>query len=99
MLSEKMRESLDSGIAEGDSELHGKKDIMSILVRARISETEGQYKMSDEAMMNQVLTFLGAGHETTGRYYLLPLFLVSGLTCTLMITLASGLAWVRLWFL
>ncbi|KAL0069273.1 hypothetical protein AAF712_003638 [Marasmius tenuissimus] len=65
MLSDKIRESLESGITEGDSELHGKKDIMSILVRARISETEGQYKMSDEAMMNQVLTFLGAGHETT----------------------------------
>lgn len=65
ILSEKMRESLDSGITEGDSELHGKKDIMSILVRARTSEVEGQYKMSDAAMVNQVLTFLGAGHETT----------------------------------
>ncbi|KAG7095348.1 hypothetical protein E1B28_006108 [Marasmius oreades] len=65
MLSQKMRASSDSGIAEGDSELHGKKDIMSILVRARTSEIEGQYKMSDEAMMDQVLTFLGAGHETT----------------------------------
>ncbi|KAK7027335.1 hypothetical protein VNI00_015298 [Paramarasmius palmivorus] len=65
MLDEKIRESLDSGIAAGDSELHGKKDIMSILVRARTSESEGAYKMSDKAMINQVLTFLGAGHETT----------------------------------
>ncbi|ESK89408.1 cytochrome p450 [Moniliophthora roreri MCA 2997] len=65
MLNEKMRESLESGISAGDSELHGKKDIMSILVRARTSESDGSYKMSDKAMMDQVLTFIGAGHETT----------------------------------
>ncbi|KAL0573760.1 hypothetical protein V5O48_008203 [Marasmius crinis-equi] len=65
MLSEKVHEALESGVTGADSELHGKKDIMSILVRARTSESEGQYKMSDEAMVDQVLTFLGAGHETT----------------------------------
>uniref|UniRef100_A0A0W0GDZ4 Cytochrome p450 n=1 Tax=Moniliophthora roreri TaxID=221103 RepID=A0A0W0GDZ4_MONRR len=68
-----------------------KKDIMSLLVRARKAEmnkqeralekssvvqTSGTYTMSDTEMMDQVLTFLGAGHETT----------------------ASGLAWT-LWLL
>jgi len=41
---------------------------MSILVRARKADLDsktGGYAMSDEAMMDQVLTFLGAGHETT----------------------------------
>jgi len=73
MLREKMKESVESGMIEGDSELSGKKDIMSILVRARTREVGSGYKMSDEAMMAQVLTFLGAGHETTA----------SGLTWTL----------------
>ncbi|KAK7468924.1 hypothetical protein VKT23_003420 [Stygiomarasmius scandens] len=70
-----------------------KKDIMSLLVRARKAEEESRekersklgmgapagpepYRMSDKEMMDQVLTFLGAGHETT----------------------ASGLAWT-LWLL
>ncbi|KAF9269706.1 cytochrome P450 [Marasmius fiardii PR-910] len=79
MLMEKMRETSNSGVTEGDSELHGKKDIMSILVRARTSELEGQYKMSDMAMMNQViqLTFLGAGHETTASGLAWTLWLLS----------------------
>ncbi|KAL1746407.1 cytochrome P450 [Schizophyllum fasciatum] len=43
-----------------------KRDIMSILVRARMAdEGRGGYAMSDGDMMDQVLTFLGAGHETT----------------------------------
>ncbi len=54
-LQEKMRESLDSGMVEGDAELSGKKDIMSILVRARTREVGGGYRMSDEAMMDQVV--------------------------------------------
>jgi len=61
-----------------------KKDIMSLLVRARANEekanagvsTISDYRMSNKEMMNQVLTFLGAGHETT----------------------ASGLSWT-LWLL
>ena len=73
ILEEKMKEAHS---APGDFET--KKDIMSILVRARMAEekaNEGKrlgYAMSDGEMMDQVLTFLGAGHETT----------------------ASGLAWV-----
>ncbi|KAF9029929.1 cytochrome P450 [Hymenopellis radicata] len=50
------------------SDIDSKKDVMSILVRARMSgggkDSDG-YVMSDQAMMDQVLTFLGAGHETT----------------------------------
>ncbi|KAH8110546.1 cytochrome P450 [Phellopilus nigrolimitatus] len=54
-------------VAASDSTLAGKKDVMSLLVQARMRETnEGPgYRMSDGMMMEQVLTFLGAGHETT----------------------------------
>ncbi|KAF9567301.1 cytochrome P450 [Agrocybe pediades] len=71
MLEEKLK---DSNLILNDSD--AKKDIMSILVRARKAELDGGkggYAMSDQAMMDQVLTFLGAGHETTA----------SGLTWTL----------------
>ncbi|KAJ3508860.1 hypothetical protein NLJ89_g5522 [Agrocybe chaxingu] len=71
MLEAKMR---DSDLVLNDSD--AKRDIMSILVRARKAELDGgkgEYAMSDRAMMDQVLTFLGAGHETTA----------SGLTWTL----------------
>jgi len=63
MLVEKME---DSAVALSDTET--KRDIMSLLVRARKSDLEKDgvgYAMSDAAMMDQVLTFLGAGHETT----------------------------------
>ncbi|KIJ32712.1 hypothetical protein M422DRAFT_35753 [Sphaerobolus stellatus SS14] len=58
MLDEKLREA-----DVKDSET--KKDIMSLLVRARMNDTEDGYKMTDKDLMEQVLTFLGAGHETT----------------------------------
>uniref|UniRef100_A0A8H8CGE5 Cytochrome P450 n=1 Tax=Psilocybe cubensis TaxID=181762 RepID=A0A8H8CGE5_PSICU len=61
MLAEKMS---DSAVSLSDSET--KRDIMSLLVRARQADSKaGGYAMSDQAMMDQVLTFLGAGHETT----------------------------------
>ncbi|KAK0467030.1 cytochrome P450 [Desarmillaria tabescens] len=72
ILSEKVKDLEESGISAND--MHAKKDIMSLLMRARASET-GQrgYAMNDNIMVDQVLTFLGAGHETTA----------SGLTWTL----------------
>ncbi|KAI0042708.1 cytochrome P450 [Auriscalpium vulgare] len=39
-------------------------DIMSLLVRARQRETKGGYKLSEEALVDQVLTFVGAGQES-----------------------------------
>ncbi|TFK35848.1 cytochrome P450 [Crucibulum laeve] len=66
MLAEKMA---DSAVSLSDTD--AKRDIMSLLVRARTADLQenkekaGGYAMSDEAMMDQVLTFLGAGHETT----------------------------------
>lgn len=61
ILQEKMNE---MNAAPGDHET--KKDIMSILVRARMMDNgKSGYTMSDSDMMDQVLTFLGAGHETT----------------------------------
>ncbi|KAG6911171.1 hypothetical protein DXG01_003911 [Tephrocybe rancida] len=62
ILAERMR---DSAVAVSDSE--AKRDVMSLLVRARKAELKdkGAYAMSDKDMMEQVLTFLGAGHETT----------------------------------
>ncbi|KAG6831755.1 hypothetical protein H0H92_007907 [Tricholoma furcatifolium] len=63
ILAERMRE--DSAIAGTDTE--AKRDVMSLLVRARKADLadKERYAMSDKAMMEQVLTFLGAGHETT----------------------------------
>ncbi|KXN89724.1 Cytochrome P450 3A12 [Leucoagaricus sp. SymC.cos] len=71
ILKEKMRES-----HAVEMEQERKKDIMSLLVRARKESLENEltgYTLSDAAMVDQVLTFLGAGHETTA----------SGLTWTL----------------
>ncbi|KAF5344892.1 hypothetical protein D9758_011593 [Tetrapyrgos nigripes] len=90
ILAQKLQEA--GGLDSADTST--KKDIMSLLVRARKAEEEARekekaklgmgvaaagvesYRMSDKEMMDQVLTFLGAGHETT----------------------ASGLAWT-LWLL
>ncbi|KAL0580962.1 hypothetical protein V5O48_001054 [Marasmius crinis-equi] len=69
----------------------GKNDIMSILVRARIEtlrrqqlsgDSDDSYAMSEAEMMDQVLNFLGAGHETTA----------AGLTWTLWL-LANSKEW------
>ncbi|KAF8875065.1 cytochrome P450 [Infundibulicybe gibba] len=71
MLQDKMQ---DSAVTLSDTD--AKRDIMSLLVRARMADLakdKTAYAMSDEAMVDQVLTFLGAGHETTA----------SGLTWTL----------------
>ncbi|KAI5117975.1 hypothetical protein M0805_004908 [Coniferiporia weirii] len=65
ILEEKVAEA--AAVSASDSILSGKKDVMSLLVQARVQEaTDGSgFKMSDSMMMEQVLTFLGAGHETT----------------------------------
>jgi len=91
MLREKMR---DSTVTLSDSE--AKRDIMSLLVRARKADvdikTDG-YAMSDEAMMDQVVRF---PYSTLKKYLfisnLLPqlTFLGAGHETT-----ASGLAWVN----
>jgi len=60
VLDERMREALVVGVTD----VEAKRDIMSLLVRARMSDKdETAYKMNDDQMMDQVLTFLGAGHE------------------------------------
>lgn len=41
------------------SDTAAKRDIMSLLIRARIADKGDGYHMSDQAMMDQVLTFLG----------------------------------------
>ena len=56
MLEEKMK---DSNLTLNDSD--AKRDIMSILVRARKAELDGGkggYAMSDRAMMDQVVSIL-----------------------------------------
>ncbi|KIL62982.1 hypothetical protein M378DRAFT_128247 [Amanita muscaria Koide BX008] len=63
---ELLKEKINDSVTVADSE--GKRDIMSILVRARKADLEkdsSTYSMSDEAMLDQVLTFLGAGHTAT----------------------------------
>ncbi|KAF8707323.1 hypothetical protein AX14_013617 [Amanita brunnescens Koide BX004] len=64
--TELLREKMNDSITVSD--MDAKRDIMSILVRARkagLEKDKTAYTMSDKAMVEQVLTFLGAGHETT----------------------------------
>ncbi|KAH7920360.1 cytochrome P450 [Leucogyrophana mollusca] len=42
-----------------------RRDIMSLLLQARFAEKGEGYQISDADMVEHVLTFLGAGHETT----------------------------------
>lgn len=86
ILAEKMRES--AAVAATDD--LAKRDIMSILVRARMSEKGGGYQMSDQAMMQQVVsTFhITVSSRCSGCPQLT--FLGAGHETT-----ASGLAWVR----
>ncbi|KAF8587077.1 cytochrome P450, partial [Ramaria rubella] len=81
-------EILREKLAEADSlrDSESKRDIMSLLVRARMNEKEESYKMSDRDLMEQILTFLGAGHETTA----------SGLSWTLWLLANSPEAQDRL---
>lgn len=56
MLKEKME---DSAVTVND--INAKRDIMSILVRARkadLDKDSSSYAMSDKAMMDQVVSFL-----------------------------------------
>ncbi|XP_006457133.1 hypothetical protein AGABI2DRAFT_123000 [Agaricus bisporus var. bisporus H97] len=77
MLDQKMRDESHSDVMERER----KKDIMSLLVRARKesleSQPRGSWSLSDEAMMDQVLTFLGAGHETTASGLAWTLYLLA----------------------
>ncbi|KAL1754073.1 cytochrome P450 [Schizophyllum commune] len=66
ILQERMREA--TATIASDKDKTARRDLMSILVRARQADLEKDstvYAMSDRAMVDQVLTFLGAGHETT----------------------------------
>ncbi|KAJ7596250.1 cytochrome P450 [Mycena floridula] len=78
MLAQKLRELSPEYLAipSDDMEVGAKKDVMTILVRAKAeyekqqqgkqnSETIEGYGMNSNAMMDQVLTFLAAGQETT----------------------------------
>ncbi|KAI0029997.1 cytochrome P450 [Vararia minispora EC-137] len=61
------RELLRERVAESGVDVEdtsSKRDILSLLVRARKGENDG-YTLSDDDLVDQVLTFLGAGHETT----------------------------------
>lgn len=61
-----LQEKIDESMTLPESE--AKRDIMSILVRSRqaaLQKGSDVYSMSDAAMVDQVLTFLGAGHTAT----------------------------------
>ncbi|KZV84536.1 cytochrome P450 [Exidia glandulosa HHB12029] len=83
-----LRERIADAMVDAE-DVKAKKDIMSLLIRARMAESEkdpGAYKMNDAQMMDQVLTFLGAGHETTA----------SGLAWTLWLLAANPQAQTKL---
>ncbi|TRM66573.1 cytochrome P450 [Schizophyllum amplum] len=63
-----LQERIQEAAITATSDTAQKRDIMSILVRARQADLDldsAVYAMSDRAMIDQALTFLGAGHETT----------------------------------
>ncbi|KAK0501516.1 cytochrome P450 [Armillaria luteobubalina] len=66
ILDQKMKETSESGITADDT--HTKKDIMSILVRARqadLHKDQTAYAMSDTAMIDQVTLWLLANDKTS----------------------------------
>ncbi|KAJ7619418.1 cytochrome P450 [Roridomyces roridus] len=67
-ISRKMLREKTEDLSVAPEDMSTKKDIMSLLVRARKAELDADPSveaMSDTAMVDQVLTFLAAGHETT----------------------------------
>lgn len=84
-----MKETSESGITADDT--HTKKDIMSILVRARqadLHKDRTAYAMSDTAMIDQVVSGLSCCQTQTENPSQLT-FLGAGHETT-----ASGLTWV-----
>ncbi|KAJ7204593.1 cytochrome P450 [Mycena rebaudengoi] len=65
----------DRSVAPDDTAT--KKDIMSLLLEGTETEHRDGYTMSDEAMVDTVLTFLGAGHETTASGLSWTLYLLA----------------------
>ncbi|KAJ3822431.1 cytochrome P450 [Lentinula raphanica] len=85
ILREKLKE---AEYLENNEDRTAKKDIMSLLVRARRADQKAKgpkggvsesvpYAMSDSEMMDQVLTFLGAGHDTTASGLVWTLWLLA----------------------
>ncbi|KAJ6495383.1 cytochrome P450 [Mycena sanguinolenta] len=67
-ISREMLRSKTADLSVAPDDTTTKKDIMSLLVRARKADLDADPTadaMSDTAMVDQVLTFLAAGHETT----------------------------------
>ncbi|KAK7044529.1 cytochrome P450 [Favolaschia claudopus] len=67
-ISREMLRSKTADLSVSPDDTTTKKDIMSLLVRARKADLDADPTadaMSDTAMVDQVLTFLAAGHETT----------------------------------
>ncbi len=55
ILSEKIKDLEESGVSADD--MHAKRDIMSLLMRARANDTEQRgYAMSDNIMVDQVVS-------------------------------------------
>ncbi|CAE6524057.1 unnamed protein product [Rhizoctonia solani] len=54
-------------VLQGDTqseESHG-RDLLTLLIKSNLAETDGRQAMSDEEVLGQISTFLAAGHETT----------------------------------
>ncbi|KAF9445293.1 cytochrome P450 [Macrolepiota fuliginosa MF-IS2] len=79
LLEEKMRESMLNAEMDLDTDTE-RKDIMSLLVKARkesLASEPGGWSLGDQALKDQVLTFLGAGHETTASGIAWTLYLLA----------------------
>lgn len=88
-VSSKMLEEKVADAAISASDTVAKRDIMSLLVRARIADKGDGYQMSDRAMMDQVVCVINVIRGINLIYIFKLTFLGAGHETT-----ASGLAWV-----
>ncbi|KAJ7447527.1 cytochrome P450 [Mycena galericulata] len=55
-----------AAINEGEKNIEGKRDLLSILLKANVSpDVQNNQRLTDEELVSQIPTFFVAGHETT----------------------------------
>ena len=65
--AKQIRKELEAGV-DAKETFAGKKDILHLLMRANMSpEIRAEDRLSDETLAGQIVTFIFAGHETSGN--------------------------------
>lgn len=78
-LVEEKKKALSQANLNGNEEGRKAKDLLTLLLKANLSDGDahGDRQLSDEEVMNQIPTFLVAGHETTSTSTTWALFSLS----------------------